>query len=257
MFLYCTGILWICQFFRAMVNPNSGNRRTRRGRRRDVTVYHPGLGAQVDYKVTVVPDEPEAQVAQVVELMRDLIEADRLSPEILADAEACTVTDDPTADMFHCVRHRMRFQRDELTAEPFQPAYRDPFVEVLGSPRLQSQLAAFNGGGIGDCDCYVMYTAALLAARGVNVNAVTVRADPTDPSVYSHVYLAAYPTTGPQAGRRVPLDVSHGPSPGWETPQVYGSRKEWPLYPAPHMLWFWLAVVGLGGWYFIRRRRRR
>jgi hypothetical protein len=90
-----------------------------------------------------------------------------------------------------------------------------------------------------------MYGAAHLMARGVPCSFVTVAADDSDPSMYSHVYLAAYPN-----GQRVPIDLSHGHYPGWETVNRFGKRKEWPIGSGFNFLG--LGLLAAGGYLLYR-----
>ena len=175
-----------------------------------------------------VSDDPETQTAQVIGKMARLVRDDTADPDVQADAQAAADSlagRDPLEAVFHWVKSRMTFVRDEQTAAPLQPLYVEDIVEVLVRPRDMVDAKRAQG----DCDDYVMYGAALLRALGVPVNFVTVAADPANPDAYSHVYLAAYP----KGEGRVPLDISHGPGPGWETPQVY-KRKEWLIDGAYH-----------------------
>ncbi len=79
-----------------------------------------------------------------------------------------------------------------------------------------------------DCDGFTSYLAALLIALGVPCSFATVAAHKEDPSIYSHVYVVAYPN-----GQRVPLDSSHGEYPGWEAPNEFNKFREWPVNSAP------------------------
>lgn len=86
----------------------------------------------------------------------------------------------------------------------------------------------------GDCDDYSMALAAMLAAAGVPVELVTIAADGARPAEFSHVYVQAVL----EDGSRFPLDASHGPAPGWESPRWW-RRHVWPI--------FGLAPRGLHG----------
>ncbi len=121
----------------------------------------------------------------------------------------------------------MQFVEDEDTGSPFQSVIGrwHPVVETLVRPIDQAVATDPQG----DCDDFEMYAAAHLLARGVPCSFVTVAANEQTPDEYSHVYLAAYPQDGPRAGRRVPLDFSHGPRLDWETENVFGKRREWPI----------------------------
>ena len=202
-------------------------------------LFHPAFGETLSYRLDRVVDDPDEQVAQVVQMMARLVREDTPDPRVQADAAQAAQSVagcDPIEGVFQWVRSRMQFVQDEQTAAPIQPLYKEDIVEVLVRPRDMVDAKRAQG----DCDDYVMYGAALLRALGVPVNFVTVAADPAGPAQYTHVYLAAYPR-----GRgRVPMDISHGPAPGWDAPNVFGKRKEWLVdgpYHGPVA-----AVIGLG-----------
>lgn len=196
------------------------------------------------YDVTEVSDDPDTQVAQVIGMMRGYAKDDTSSLEIQRDAQAAG-SGQPLQDVFDYVRPRIAFTQDEDAARPltgwldkFNPG--KPVVEVLIRPRDMSVMCE-RGQGRGDCDDYSMYAAALLRAKGIPVRFVTIAADPEQPQMFSHVYLAAYPN-----GQRIPLDVSHGPCVGWESPVRY-RIQEWDLDScAPSLAW--IAIAGAAGY---------
>lgn len=205
-------------------------------------ISHPSWG-ELRYETTVVSEDPDEQAAEVIGLMRGYVEADYRAPAVARQArEAMARGGDPVEAVFHHVKGQLSFVRDEVTALPIQPYHSQPIVEVLVRPLDMAALC--EGGGCrrsGDCDDYAMYTAALLLNLGVPVSFVTLAADAADPTRYSHVYLAAYPDG--QGGRRIPVDVSHGPYVGWEAPDRYGKKQEWPV--GSGSLLPWLAGGGL------------
>jgi hypothetical protein len=213
------------------------------------SLYHPAFGQTLSYRLDRVSDDPDTQVAQVTGMMANLVRLDAHDPYVLADAQAALsdpeAHGDPLEAAFRWVKARMTFVRDEETAEPIQaamPVSAGEIVEVLIRPRDMSD-ALRGQHGQGDCDDFTIYGAALLRALGIPVNFVTIAADKRDPSVYSHVYLAAYP-----AGRgRVAMDLSHGPRVGWESPVAY-RRREWLIdgpYHGPIAGAAWLGVMAL------------
>ena len=185
---------------------------------------HPALGP-VQYSVQQVSDNPDRQVAQTIAMMRRYAIEDAKSAEIHEDVYRAWQEGEPIGDTWGYIKGRLQFVRDEITAEPLQPYYNAPIVETLVRPKDMAVLPVPQG----DCDCYSMYGAAHLLARGVPCSYVTVAADGNDPTAFSHVYLVAYPVNGPYTGQRVPMDLSHGPHPGWEVANRYGKRKEWPI----------------------------
>lgn len=211
------------------------------------TVDHPSLGV-VRYQLTEISDDPDEQVAQTIALMRQYASEDSQSPILKSDA-ATAAQGDPIEDTWRYLSRKegirqMQFVRDEETGQPWGDIGRwSPIVETLIRPVDQVVLTRPQG----DCDDFAMYGAAHLLARGVPCAFVTVAADDSDPSIYSHVYLVAYPKSGIHAGRRVPLDLSHGWFPGWETGNRFGKRREWPVSTSPAIGPCMIAVGVLAG----------
>ena len=216
------------------------------------TLYHPAFGGLVRYDIQEVSDDPDTQVAQVIGLMRGYTIADTSSPEIQRDAQSCD-SGQAIEDVYRFVRPRIAFTEDAENAAPltgwldrFQPG--KPVVEVLVRPRDMSVMSSRGDrSGRGDCDDYSMYAAALLRAKGIPVKFVTIAADAEQPDVFSHVYLACY-----VHGQRIPLDVSHGPYVGWESPVRY-RIQEWDIDPSPLSRLAWLAFLGAGAYLAYRR----
>jgi transglutaminase-like putative cysteine protease len=192
-------------------------------------IHHPGFGAVIRYEVTELPDDPAGQVAQTISLMGRYATEDASSPEITRDLQQALASGPglpPEQAIFNYVKNRVRFVGDNVTASPFQVNTTIPIVETLVRPRDLSVMCS--GGGqcsrAGDCDDFSMYGASLLLALGRDVRFVTVAADPSQPGIYSHVYVVVYR----EDGTRLPMDLSHGPYPGWEVQQVT-RREEWSM----------------------------
>ena len=208
-------------------------------------IVHPALGP-VRYSIREVSDVPDRQVAQTISMMSAYARADSTDPAVRADAARARATGDPIADTWTHLRRGglrgMRFVRDEVTAAPFSeyeyasPGRWNPLVESFARP----ELLARSEDPHGDCDCFCMYGAAHLIILGIPVAFCTVAADASDPQTFTHVYLVAYP-----GGERVPLDLSHGPYPGWETGKVY-RKQEWSIGNGNLFLAFGAAAL-LGG----------
>jgi hypothetical protein len=156
-------------------------------------------------------------------MRRNIIEDSR-SPairRIAADLQA-NGSGDPVADTFWWIKDRVGFRQDAQLAAPIRPFLDGDVVEVLIRPRDLAQM----GRPLEDCDGFASFGPAILLAQGIHCNPVTVAADAREPGRFSHVYAACYPD-----GRRVSLDASHGPYPGWDsidTGQVT-RVKEWPI----------------------------
>lgn len=183
-------------------------------------LYHPGFGHAINVGVREVSSDPDTQVSEVVGMMADYTATDAATPELQSDARRYTITGDPVTDSFATIKRRMRFQTDDITARPFSSWMRGPIVETLVRPIDMRAMADPHG----DCDDFSMSVAALLLAKGVDCRFVTVAVDPEQPWRYSHVYVVAYVN-----GERIPVDTSHGPYPGWEVPNLFGKRQEWPI----------------------------
>jgi hypothetical protein len=201
---------------------------------------HPALG-QVLYNVAEVSDDPDTQVAQVIGMMRGYANDDASSPLFHQDLMQCARTDDPVSDVWNYLNRfsgsrGMQFVSDENTGADWDESYRwRPLVEVLIRPVDQAWL----DNPQGDCDDFSMYGAAHLISRGIPCSFATVAADSQDPSIYSHVYLVAYPN-----GQRIPMDLSHGPYLGWEVASQYGKFREWPLGGDLGLLGWGLLLAG-------------
>ncbi len=197
-------------------------------------VYEPSFGQVINVDATPLSEDPDTQVAQVIDMMLDYSGADALSPEIRADAlRGCALGNgDCIAGNWQDVKNSIRFVQDEDTGEPFtawlkQAHDGDGVPEVLVRPVDMRRMADPKG----DCDCFSMTMRARLLALGIPAGFVTVAVDPEDPDRYSHVYNYADCSNGacgPNWNGRVALDTSHGQYAGWEAPNPYGKRAEWP-----------------------------
>lgn len=209
----------------------------------------------VRYELRQTSDDPDQQVADTISLMRSYAAEDARSGAVLADSAQAAVSSDPIADTWNYLNRgsgarQMQFVRDEQTSAPAEQIGQwRPCIETLIRPVDQAVLPNPQG----DCDDFAMYGAAHLMARDVPCSFATVAADGRDPSVYSHVYLVAYPKQGPYAGMRVPMDLSHGPYLGWEVPNQYGKFREWPCSGLGLLGWGLIA----GGTYLLYRSLRR
>jgi hypothetical protein len=207
---------------------------------------HPELGA-VPFRLDYVSSIPDQQVEATIPRMRDYALLSALTPVIREQLmKAWAIGDgDFFAGIHRWVKSVLRFREDEDTVEQLDTPDHAETIEVLIPPM---DLATAVESGIApaeDCDGYAMYVASLLCAAGIPCNFVAVAADPADPSRFSHVYVAAYPS--PDV--RIPMDASHGEFAGWECPNRFGKRKEWPVQ-ASQSFRFWptmLVLAMLGG----------
>lgn len=212
--------------------------------------YHPDFGQLVEYRFDPMPEEPDAQVRIAVKKVIEFVLADVSSPIIQqAAAEALELgAGDPIAGVWKTVKPYIRFRQDVDIAGDLQA--NDPYgtqdiVETFIPPATQAMLIQLRGSGVEDCDGFVMYGACLLQALGVPTTLCTVAAEKPRPRIFSHVYLVAY-----WNGMRIPMDLSHGPYPGWECPNL-DRLREWPVSTEtvrPSIFWPLLLATAAGGY---------
>lgn len=198
------------------------------------TVLHPSFGEILRVGTDYVRGDPDGQVADTIALMRRYVVEDAGTPQVRRDALEAVGSQDPShipqreilERVFRYVKGKIQFAGDELlSAGTGLDDQGPPVVEVLIRPRDMAQLCTSSGcQRMGDCDDFSMYTAALLTSLGIKTAFVTVAADRAQPNMFSHVYVVAYTNDG----ERIPLDTSHGPSLGWETPNRT-RIQEWPI----------------------------
>jgi hypothetical protein len=210
--------------------------------------YHPDFGAVVNYKFEFMPEDDDAQVRTSVAKVIGFIREDAETPIIQRNARQALGLGggNPITGVWQAVKPYIRFKQDADIGRDLwvNDPRKEELVEVFIRPVDQAMLIATRGQGVEDCDGFVDYAGCLLTALGVPVSLVTVSADPDDPYRYSHVYLAAY-----YNGQRIPMDVSHGPYPGWECPNT-GRVREWPVSSPPStalpLLGLLAVLAGLG-----------
>lgn len=190
------------------------------------TVFHPELGALVQYEAFPLSTDPDTQVAQTIHRMGRNVIGDANSPAIrqaAADIMA-SGSGDPLSDTFWFVKDRVAFRQDEQLGRPVREFLDGDVVEVLIRPRDLVQMDQPQE----DCDGFASLVPSLLRAQGVDCRFVTVAADSREPGRFSHVYAACQ---DPNTGERVSLDASHGEYPGWEcTESGQVTRiKEWSI----------------------------
>ncbi len=221
------------------------------------TVQHPDLG-EVRYTLHDLPEHPDGQVSGTIDLMRGYALADANDPLIAKRAGYLRDAFREPLDAVHRhVSRNLRFRNDDETVGrvfgQWRPGGMGDVVEVLTRPVDIELAQQYGRTPEEDCDGYSMYVASLLTSLGIPCAFCTVAVDPQEPTRYSHVYVVAYPKEGQYAGRRIAIDASHGPYVGWEAPNPFGKRKEWPVNKID---WFGLALIGgaiAGGWYLLTK----
>ena len=127
-------------------------------------------------------------------------------------------------DVFWFCKHKVRFIPDERAMLALYGT--DDDVDFLVSPPVLMRM----NRPAGDCDDFTMLACALLALNNVAWEIVTIKADPTEPGRWSHVYLRAVL----ENGRRLVLDPTNGTYPGWEVPSCDVFRKQvWDMNGRP------------------------
>lgn len=203
---------------------------------------HPQFAGPVRFSLRAVSDDPDTQVSEVIDIMRGYVVADADSSLIRDDAANATAGTDPIQGIFDWVKARMIFQQDAKTSGALGLG---DAVETLVRP-IDISLQTKRAPAVEDCDGFGMYTAALLSAAGVPSSWRTVAVDGRDPNRYSHVYAVAYPPhiRDWESARdfSVAMDTSHGDYPGWEVPNMFGKKAEWPVESFP-----WCSLISLAG----------
>lgn len=120
--------------------------------------------------------------------------------------------------VYWLVKHAIVFKRDEPRLfQTGDSGAMDMLIAPAELCRMQQPTE--------DCDGFTMLVCALLGCLGIPALIVTVAADPSDPSRWSHVFPVAL-----VAGRSMPLDASHGNAPGWMVPREHIFRwQAWDL----------------------------
>jgi len=187
--------------------------------------------------------------------------ADSKRPEIQADAQEALALDptNPIAAVWAYTKRKIIYIPDEAQANSFSrlitgSARTEDVVEVLIRPIDISLMARAGETVREDCDGFSMYAASLLLALGIPCTFCTVAADPFNSDVYSHVYVIAFPEG--QESLRTAVDASHGAYAGWECPNRFGKRRDWPLLnPTDTKLGLIVFAVGAFAAYTIWRNK--
>src|SRR5271155_433786 len=190
-----------------------------------------GAAARVVKETVPASADPNIATRQTVEKMCEYIRAGALDELVQWWAEGGVTrygmgSRDPQAlcwAMYWLVKHAIQFARDEPRL--FQVGEGDA-LDMLIAPAVLVRMAQPKE----DCDGFTMLLCALLQCVGVKAVIVTVAADPSDPSRWSHVFpMAVMPS-----GATCALDASHGTMPGWMVPREHIYRwQAWDLNAQP------------------------
>lgn len=116
---------------------------------------------------------------------------------------------------WHWIKRRVQFEPDETLIERY--LQESDQLELLISPSVLLRMAR----PAGDCDDFTMLAGAGLVAMGLPFQIMTVAADGSEPSRWSHVYGRVEVAPG----EWMAIDVSHGKEPGWEVPEHRQYRR--------------------------------
>jgi transglutaminase-like putative cysteine protease len=172
---------------------------------------------------TIYPTSPNSDrsTADTVVIMYAVIEQSYRRPEVIAATrEACSLVGmyDPAwrkaEAIWEWVHANISFMSDEEILVRYFGLPDD--LELIQRPELLLFTRA------GDCDCFTTLTASMLKCAGVTPRIVTIAADSDTPRRWSHVYGIAVD----EAGKKIPMDTSHGRYFGWEAPRWF-RRQEW------------------------------
>jgi hypothetical protein len=183
------------------------------------------------------PDGTDGLTRTTIGKMAEYIRAGAQDPEVKrwAGNAVRTFAGGPMApdaacawSVFWYVKHRLTFAQDEPRL--FQTGDAQA-LDMLIAPAVLVRMANPKE----DCDGFTMLVCAMLEAlreAGADVEPliVTVAADPSDPTRWSHVFALARLASG----EVIPLDASHGRYPGWMVPKEHTSRwQSWGLDGQP------------------------
>lgn len=187
-------------------------------------------GRRVEVERAAASGDTDAATRQTVEKMCEYIKAGIADPMVQRCAEYAWRRFGmglPSLDMkawavFWWVKHCIRFRQDEATM--FQVGLEDE-QDLLIAPALLVRMK----DPAEDCDGFTMLGAAMLSILGVPVYIATVAVSPDEPRRWSHVFPVAVLPSGV-----LPLDMSHGPGPGWMIPRAQIFRwQAWGLDAKP------------------------
>jgi hypothetical protein len=216
------------------------------------TVYSEAFKQRVPYSLTSLSGWPDERVAQTIAVMTQYAVEDSAAPEVQQDAaEALRLGDgDPVLGVWKLCKQRFKFQQDAQTSDEtdLPEDVKNNIVEVVIRPLDLSLMYRQQLQPVEDCDGYSTYAASLLLALGVQCSFCTVAVDERDPSEYSHVYLVTY-----RNGDRIAVDASHGAYCGWECPNPFGKRAEWPVRSISK-IWLIASIAALSLFAFWKGR---
>lgn len=205
-------------------NPDSQQPQKRR-------VTSPAFNGPISAEIHARPgagSDDEANTAQTVGLMISFVQADTKHPAVrnatLSALSQARPGETPWEAIFRWIKEHVRFEEDSTAA--FLAGLPNPFeAEVLIRP---ADILAMPEPA-GDCDDFVMLSAAMLLQANLLTRLVTIEQDANMPGLYSHVYAEVQTPSG-----WLPFDASHGSEVGWHVPPVpNGKKRYWSLSAMP------------------------
>lgn len=170
------------------------------------------------------PDNSDRSTADTVAMMGTHVRNAAGSIQIkqaLQEAGVGTQDSDDEAikKIFHFIKSNVQFIEDEtqLALMFGQPEGK----ELLITPQV---LLGMNSPK-GDCDDFSMLACAMLMAKGIKCDFITIAANSSQPREFSHVYCLVRT----RDGRVIPFDASHGKEAGWETERAW-RKQVWPVF---------------------------
>ncbi len=154
----------------------------------------------------------DAGIADTVQWMSDLVNGPEGAQNPYVRKWALEATRGaPSHNASEQIRRLMRKARRELE-------FRGEKDETLQSPFMTLYF------GAGDCDDFSTLLAAAAQSLGIPAQFITVAADPSDPSEFTHVYPEAYDE---RRGDWIPMDATvRGSYPGWQ-PLDIARKQRW------------------------------
>jgi hypothetical protein len=177
-----------------------------------------GVNSGLAYRVPL--HDGERGTAQTVKLMRQLIDQAvsdaqfvRFAIELVRNVPPYDEYGEVSA-LFQWVQHNIRYTKDPVTKEKLYPP-----MELL---KIQA----------GDCDDISMLLGALAIALGYPARLITVAADPSSPSEFSHVYTEV--ECPPGSGSWIAVDAARPGSQFGLQPPAYFRKRAWSLTDNTH-----------------------
>ncbi len=175
--------------------------------------------------------DPDTATAETIQVMADHVRKGAADPLVtlaaqsavdqfagLADAGLGPAT--PGACAFWWAKQYLRFVHHEFIIR--RRLGEAGHLQGLISPEVLANQVAAGETPDGDCAIYSDLLGAFLTVLGVPFEYVTVAVNPSEPDVYSHVFIYEVLPDG----SRLPLDASHGDYPGWQVPTAHVSRRQ-------------------------------